>query len=51
MATKPNSNKPATKGSWSLFGASPSYDGPKIPPKGGSALPPTPPRSAAVKHK
>ncbi|HEY3948327.1 hypothetical protein [Phenylobacterium sp.] len=51
MATKPNTNKPAPKGSWSLFGASPAYDGPRNPPKGGSALPPDPPRQATVKRK
>lgn len=51
MATKPIPIKPPPKGSWSLFGASPSHNGPMNPPKGGSALPADPPRQATVKRK
>jgi hypothetical protein len=32
-----------------LAGYSPAYDGPKNPPRGGSALPPSPPRSSPKK--
>jgi len=51
MATKPTPKKPAVKAAWSPYGFSAAFDGPRNPPKGGSALPPDPPRPPTVKRK
>lgn len=48
MATKQTKSMPSRP--WNgLGGYSPAYEGPKNPPKGGSALPSTSPRTPATK--
>ncbi len=50
MAAKQAQNLPPQR--WNgLYGVSPTVSGPKIPPKGGSALPADPPRPPVVKRK